>query len=211
MSVAKRRYNVERRQEAAGQTRQRIIEAAATLFVANGYVATTMAAIAEEAGVALDTVYAAAGTKPQLLRLLVEATIAAANHPEGGDDDAAAIAAEPNVAGKLAVYAAAIRRIQEHLAPLYRVLRSAAPLHPELGALWTAFSQRRAGTMPLLVEHLVRSGGLGAARDPAATADTLWMLTSAEVYDLLVGQRGWSPERYEHWLADSACRFVLGA
>ncbi|HVV95428.1 MAG TPA: helix-turn-helix domain-containing protein [Hyphomicrobiales bacterium] len=208
--MAKRRYNAERRQEAAQQTRHRVIEAAGELFIERGYVATTMAAIAERAEVALDTVYAAAGTKPQLLRLLVEATIAAVNRPDAGED-VAAIAAEPDVAGKLAIYAAAIRRIQQHLAPLYRVLRSATPLHPELGDLWTAFSQRRAATMPLLVEHLIRAGGLGAARDPQATADTLWMLTSAEVYDLLVGQRGWSPERYEDWLGDSARRFVLGA
>jgi AcrR family transcriptional regulator len=208
--VAKRRYNAERRQEAAQQTRRRIVEAAGELFIERGYVATTMAMIAERAEVALDTVYAAAGTKPQLLRLLVEATMAAADGPDAGED-VAAIAAEPDVAGKLAIYAAAICRIQQHLAPLYRVLRSATPLHPELGQLWDAFSQRRAATMPHLVEHLVRCGGLAAARDPATTADTLWMLTSAEVYDLLVGQRGWPPARYESWLADSARRFVVGA
>jgi hypothetical protein len=65
--------------------------------------------------------------------------------------------------------------------------------------------------MPLIVEHLVRCAALPAARDPARIADTLWMLTSAEVYELLVGQRGWTPERYEDWLAECARRFVLEA
>ena len=74
----KRSYDATRRAEAAARTRQSILEAARTLFAENGYSATSMAAIAQAAGVALDTVYASAGRKPALVRLLERDEIDAA-------------------------------------------------------------------------------------------------------------------------------------
>jgi AcrR family transcriptional regulator len=71
----KRRYDASRRQEAAARTRQAILDAALLLFAARGYAATPMTAIADHAGVALDTVYAAVGRKPELARLLIETAI----------------------------------------------------------------------------------------------------------------------------------------
>lgn len=71
----KRRYDASQRRAAATTTRTSILAAARTLFIERGYVATTMAAIADFAGVALDTVYASVGPKPQLFRLLIESAI----------------------------------------------------------------------------------------------------------------------------------------
>src|SRR5258708_34502940 len=71
----KRSYDATRRAEAAARTRQSILEAARTLFAENGYSATSMAAIAQAAGVALDTVYASAGRQPAPVRLPVETAL----------------------------------------------------------------------------------------------------------------------------------------
>jgi len=71
----KRRYNATRRRQAAARTRVAILDAAREMFTERGYLATPMAAIAERAGVALDTVYASIGRKPELARLLMVARV----------------------------------------------------------------------------------------------------------------------------------------
>src|SRR5437763_15977452 len=65
-----RRYDSPRRREQAAATRREILDAAQRLFERQGYAATTMEAIAAEAGVALKTVYVAFETKSGLLRAL---------------------------------------------------------------------------------------------------------------------------------------------
>src|SRR5919202_6396564 len=69
-AVKTRRYDATRRREQAAATRRRVLDAAQVLFERDGYAATTMAAIASEAGVALKTVYLAFETKSGLLRAL---------------------------------------------------------------------------------------------------------------------------------------------
>ena len=101
------------------------------MFLENGYAATTMPAIANTAGIALDTVYATVGKKPALFRLLVEMAISGDKAvPAEAPDYVRAIRAEPDAARKLQLYAAALRAIQPRLAPLIRVLQGAAPLIP---------------------------------------------------------------------------------
>ena len=99
----KRSYDATRRAEAAARTRQSILEAARTLFAENGYSATSMAAIAQAAGVALDTVYASAGRKPALVRLLVETAISGTDQavPAEQRDYVVAIRAAPHAVEKI--------------------------------------------------------------------------------------------------------------
>src|SRR5206468_3379762 len=121
------------------------------LFLDKGYAATTMPAIAQAAGVSLDTVYATIGKKPALFRLLIEMTLSGEDRAVPADEReyVRAIRAETDAARKLRIYAAALRSIQEQLAPLFRVLQGAAPLDPELAALWQSISQRRAQNVRL--------------------------------------------------------------
>ena len=106
-----------RRQEQARRTRRAILDAAGHLFVERGYAATTMTAIAQAAGVALDTVYAAVGPKPVLLRLLVETAISGTEAPVPAleRDYVRAVRAEPDPARMLTLYAQAVGRIQQRL------------------------------------------------------------------------------------------------
>ena len=66
----RRRYHSPRREAQAAATRREILEAAGRLFERDGYAATTMAAVAGEAGVSLKTVYVAFETKDGVLRAL---------------------------------------------------------------------------------------------------------------------------------------------
>jgi AcrR family transcriptional regulator len=209
--VKPRPYHAPRRRAAAQATRRAILEAAARLFCERGYPATTMAAIAEAAGVALDTVYAAVGPKPLLFRLLVETAISGTDEPVPAleREYVHAIRAERDPRRKLELYARAMRGIQERLAPLFRVLQQAAPMHPELTALWEEIAQRRSRNMRMLATELAETGWLrpGVAIDEAA--DVIWATNSSEFYVLLVHERGWVPERYERWLADAWKRLLL--
>jgi len=208
-SPVKRRYDSTRRREAAARTRAAILDAARALFAERGYTATPMTAIADRAGVALDTVYAAVGRKPELARLLVETAITGSDHavPAEQRDYVRAIQAAPDAETKIALYAAAITEIAPRMALVRSIIEQAAPTEPELAALWTEIAERRAANMRLFVADLARVHPLRL--DPGEAADIVWATNSAEMYQLLVGQRGWTPQRYERFLADAWRRLLL--
>jgi AcrR family transcriptional regulator len=207
----KRRYDTTSRRQAAASTRQAIIDAARALFISQGYARTTMADIARAAEIALDTIYVAVGTKQVLFRTLIEAAISGTDRavPAADRDYVRAIAAEPTARGKLEVYTGALRPILERLAPLLRVLKEAAPAEPELAELWQGIADRRASNMRRFAAELAATGQLRADVDVATAADVIWATNAPEFYLLLVGDRGWSPETFERWLADAWARLLL--
>jgi len=205
----KRRYDASKRRQAAARTRTAILDAALELFAGQGYAATPMTAIAEHAGVALDTVYASVGRKPQLARLLIETAISGSSQavPAEERDYVRAIQAAPDAETKIAIYASAMRMIAGRLAPVLSILQQAAPAEPELAALWREIAERRAANMRRFVADLAAVAPLRVDLDEAA--DIAWATNAPELYQLLAGQRGWSPERYEHFLADAWRRLLL--
>ena len=207
----KRVYDSSSRKEAARLTRESILDAAQRLFLDKGYAATTMPAIAQAAGVALDTVYATVGKKPALFRLLIEMAISGTNSevPAEQREYVRAIRAETDPAMKLRIYAAALRSIQQRLAPFFRVLQGAAPLDSDLAALWKNISERRAKNMRLLAADLAATGPLRPHLSITRAADIIWSMNSPEFYLLLVEQRGWSPKEFEDWLVAAWIRLLL--
>ena len=95
------------------------------------------------------------------------------------------------------------------LAPVVRVCVEAGPSEPEVAELWRAISYRRAANMRRLVGELAETGRLRPGLSVEEAADMLWATNSPELYELLVGQRGWSLERYETFLADTWQRLLL--
>jgi AcrR family transcriptional regulator len=212
-TARKRVYDSSSRKQAARLTHQQILDAARVVFLDQGYAAATMPAIAQAAGVALDTVYATVGKKPALFRLLIEMAISGTDSdvPPEERDYVQAIRAETDAVRKLRIYATALRSIQQRLAPLFSVLQGAAPLDPELAALWQSISQRRAKNMRLFAADLAATGRLRLDLSVAKAADIIWSMNSPEFYLLLVEQRGWSPQEFEDWLVDAWIRLLLGS
>ncbi len=208
-SPVKRRYDASKRRKAAERTRQAILDAALALFGDRGYAATPMTAIAEEAGVALDTVYSSAGRKPELVRLLIETAISGRSQAVPAEDReyVQAIRAAPDAETKITIYAAAMRAIAGRLAPVLSILQQAAPAEPELAALWREISDRRAANMLRFVTDLAVVAPLRV--EPGEAADIVWATNAPELYQLLIRQRGWTPERYEQFLADTWQRLLL--
>ncbi|MDE3076583.1 MAG: TetR/AcrR family transcriptional regulator [Chloroflexota bacterium] len=186
-----------------------MLDAATRLFVEHGYNGTSMATVAGEAGVNLDTVYASIGTKPALFRLLIETAISGMDAPVQAleRDYVLAINAEPDAGRKLELYAHAFRLIQERLAPLFLVLQAAAGSDAELASVWADIAQRRARNMGLFAQELAETGALTVSPDEAA--DVIWATASSEFFVLFVRERGWTAERFETWLVACWRRLLL--
>lgn len=209
--VNRRTYHSPRRAAAAAATRQAILAAARSEFLRNGYTATTIAGIARAANVAVDTVYTSVGRKPALFRTLIETSLAGQDQtspaPEG--ENVRQVRAAATGRDKIKVYASTIAAIHQRLAPLFLALREAATIHPELGQLWSQVADRRARDMHALATDLAATGELRAGLTLEETADVLWSMNAAEYYILLVHDRGWSPQRFEQWLAEAWRRLLL--
>jgi AcrR family transcriptional regulator len=209
--VKRRPYDGANRQARSLATRRRVLAAAREVMVEHGYVGTTVAAIAERADVNNDTVYTLVGRKPVILRELIEQAISGTDEAVVAEerDYVRAMLAEPDPKKKLVLYAKAIRLIQGRLAPLFMALRDAANTEPEAHAVWQEISDRRAANMRKFALDLRRAGGLREGTGIAEAADVLWATNSSELYVMLTDERGWSPARYERWLAATWQRLLL--
>ena len=207
----KRSYSSTRREAQARETRRTILDAARELFVANGYAATTIQTIAERAGVAVQTVYAVFGTKRELLRQLIETTIAGPDADEASPvaerPEVQAVAAEPDTRRRVELDAAFSRSIIERVAPIVRVAEEAAASDPELAAMMEAVKGARRDEMNAATDILAGPDGLRVDHEEAAA--TLYVLYSPHVANMLMGDYGWSPDRYEKWLARMILQTVV--
>lgn len=210
-SGGRRRYVSEARAAGAAATRRGILDAARELFAERGYAATGIAAIADRAGVAVDTVYAAAGRKPALLRELVETAISGTDVavPAQERDYVTRVRAAATAREKLGIYAVAVSEIGVRMAPVHRALAEAAVSDPACAALRAEIDARRAANMRLFAADLRATGELRAELTDDEVADIVWSMNSAEYRALLVGGRGWSAERFGSWLADAWIRLLL--
>jgi AcrR family transcriptional regulator len=206
--VKRRSYDTAARRASSDATRRRIIDAARELFIERGYHTTTVAMISTRAEVNVDSVYQLVGRKPVLLRELIEEALSGTDRAVVAEQRSHVLAmrAEPDPARKLAIYARAIRQTQQRMAPLFLALRDAAGVDPEARAVWHEISERRATNMRKLVREL---GGLRAGLTIAQAADVVWATNSSELYVMMTVDRGWSPLRFERWLADTWCRLLL--
>jgi AcrR family transcriptional regulator len=208
---ATRRYDSPRRREQAAATRREILAAARRLFERDGYAATTMAAIAKEAGVALKTVYVAFETKSGLLRALWNLLLR-------GDEDEIPIndrrwyrevLAERDPERQLRLGAHNARLVKERAGGVLAVIRSAATTDPDIDALWQRIQTEFHANQQRVVESVTAKGALRPELDVDRATDILWTLNHPDVWLLLVGERGWTPEAFEAWFADTVCAQLL--
>jgi AcrR family transcriptional regulator len=207
----RRRYDSPRRREQADATRSDILAAAQRLFEAHGYAATTMAAIAAEAGVALKTVYVAFETKSGLLRALWHLLLRGERDdvPVGEQPWFREVVDEPDPERQLRMTARNSRLVKQRAGALMEILRSAAPTDPDIATLWDRIQTDFHANQRAIVESLEEKGALRADLDVGGAADILWTLNHPNVWQLLVGERGWTADRFEDWLADALCSQLL--
>ncbi|MFC4017093.1 TetR/AcrR family transcriptional regulator [Micromonospora sp. GCM10011542] len=204
--MPRRAYDNTRRAEQAGLTRRRVLDAARELLIERGPAAVTMRDVATRAGVSAETVYKTFRTKAALIKDVYDVTLAGDDEPIPMIDrpEIKAVFAATSPRDKLARYAYAARRVGERVGPLLaRLLAAASGGDADLAQFRETINRERLVGAGALVGHLAASGGLRVDVEPDRARDIVWTLISPEVYELLVGGRGWSPDEYEQWLAQS--------
>lgn len=182
------------RQERAAVTRRRILEAGRVLFYRDGYAATTLKAVAAEAGVAVQTVYAVFGSKAAILAELRALVVSLPD----ADEALREAMRESTTERRLAAFAHSIRLRWEFAGDIVKVNEDAARVDPEIRAgVQLARGRRQAGLRAFV---LALEEDLGAGLDTDHAAAILDALTMHDLYAQLVGVHGWSPDDYEGWL-----------
>lgn len=210
-SRPRRQYRSPVREESARRTRQAIVAAASELFVEREYVATSLADVATAAGVARPTVFAAFGSKPALLRQVLDQALA-------GDDEPVPVADRPwfkpvwdaTTPGEvLDAYAEVCVVIARRAAKLFETVRRAADDAPEVAELWNMLQSNRRAGATMVIKHVQALGDLAPELDKETAIDILWIFNDPAHYAALVMQRGWPELAFRRWLADRMCNALL--
>lgn len=209
---AKRKYDSSRRKAQAFETHQQILEAADRLFTINGYSGTSIEAIAQKASVAPETIYATFKNKQTILSMLIKTSIL-------GDDDNPVpimlreqireVAEEKNQKRQIQMFAKRIHLLMSRVAQLLEVMKSASKTEPEIKRLSKKYVDGRFQGMGFFIDCVMANGALRNKLDKLTATETVWLLTSAEVYNLLIVERGWSGDEYEVWLSQALTDFLL--
>jgi AcrR family transcriptional regulator len=180
-----------------------VLDAAETLFVRDGYAAATIAAIAEKADVAVQTVYAVFGNKRAILNELLAIRVVGDDHasPLHSHEQWQAIEREPDPRRQLALLAALATQIGNRIGSLYQVLAGAAGSDPEIAELYQKQQQARYTDQRRLARSLARKGALKEGLHEATATDIMWAIANPNTHYALISERRWTPGQYEQWLA----------
>lgn len=191
----------------------RIIQAAARVFLAQGYAGATIPRIAAEAGVAVETVYRSAGGKAGLLAAAVQAALAGgaerAELPVEERVGIRRVIEETDPRRQLRAYAATQPGVWARVGPLLRVLEAAAGTDQALIELREQHADQRLAGMRRFAGLLAERGTLRPGSSVERAADLLWTICAQANYDGLVTARGWSPSEYRDWLSDTLAASLL--
>ncbi len=188
-----------------------MVGAAHDLFVAQGFVGTTIAAVAKQAGVSAPTVYATFTSKAELLRAAIDLALA-------GDPEPVAVADRPlgkwvfeadGAVELLSRYAVMMGELAERAAPIYKVLVAAADVDTELAELLADFEKQRLKASTMIAEAVRDRGGLPDGRSLVEARDTIWVCNAPELYLWLTRKRRWSKKRYVDWARNMLIKLVV--
>ena len=200
----RRRYDSSRRQEQARDNRWAVLQTARQLFLEHGFAATTMPAIASAAGVSVQTVYNAFGNKPRLAKAVFDVAIAGDDEPVPMLQRASLgrVRDAPDARTRLRLYGEFLAEVAPRHVPVQLVIRDAAASDPEARVVWAELQAERLKGMTMFARDLHDDGHLRPGVSANEARDVLWTCNSAELFQLLVLERGWPPERYGRWVAE---------
>ena|SRR5664279_3195509 len=205
----RRRYDSPRRREQARQTREEILESARRRFLRDGFVPTTIATIAADVGVSVDTIYKAFGGKPGLVRAICEEALGGEGpvHAETRSDVLQAEERDPHEI--IRGWGLLTTEVAPRVSPILLLVRDAASTDPEMASLKADLDAQRLERMTRNAHNLAAAGHLrpGIAEDVAG--EILWTYSSPEIYELLVLIRCWSLARYGEFIADALIAGLL--
>ena len=196
------------RQAQIAQTEQRILAAATELFLADGYVATTLEAVAKRAQVGARTVYLRFGTKAALFKRVVDVAVVGDTEPVDvlGRDWMQAELTAPTAAERIAASAAAARQIMERTGALFAVAQQAAAVEPLIAAQWQLGREQTRYAHAVFWTRMAEDGLLDPVLDLDWLIDTSTILAAAETYLLIMRLTSWDLDTYQDWLVTTTVR-----
>ena len=207
--VKSRPYDASRRRADAARTRTRMLDTAERMLLADGYAATTVAAIAAAAGVSAELVYKNFGGKAGLVRAIQQRGLLGAG-PVGAPDRSDALSASDlDARSLLREWSVLSTEVAPRTAPIMLLVRTAAASDGDLADLVEEMADQRLQRMALNAERLTAHAGVRGDLTVEQIRDILWTYTSPELFDLLVGQRGWTIEAYSDFLFRGLCGQLL--
>jgi AcrR family transcriptional regulator len=186
-------------------TRERIVDAARAVMAERGWTGATIEAIAEKAGVATPTVYSAFGTKLGILEAMRHVMLRDSRIPELTEQ----ARTEPDAARRLGLWATLVRQQMESSYDIISIHRQAALADPRFATEYRKVLDNRARHFAEFVRDL--GDDLPREVDTRTATDLLWAFSNEELWRELVEERGWSPDRYERWLAATLVTQLLDA
>jgi AcrR family transcriptional regulator len=212
MTTVKRSYDASGRREQARARRLAVVLAARDLFQRNGFRATALAAVAERAGVSVESVYKGFGTKAALAKAVFDLAVAGDDEPVPVAQRPAmeAVRSEPDVRRKIALFVDGLAQRQARSADVQILIRDGRHVDDALGPVWSALEEEGLAGMTALGRHLLDTGQLREGIDLDEVRDVLWNYLAIDTYERLVLRRGWSPERYATWLARAVTSALCG-
>jgi AcrR family transcriptional regulator len=199
---SQRHYDSSRRRAQAARTRDDVVDAAGRLFLANGYGRTTVSAIADAAGVSVETVYKGFGGKAGLVRSLVGKGLEGVGPVPAEQRSDAMQATEPDPRAIIRNWTRLGTEVAPRVAPIVLLIRSAADTDPQMAALLAEVDEQRLQRMESNARTLRDRGALREGVTLERARDVLWSVSSPELYELLVRRRGWSIDRFAEFQAD---------
>jgi AcrR family transcriptional regulator len=208
-----RSYDGSGRRDQAQRNRSAVLECAHRLFLERGFAATTMPDVAGAAGVSVQNVYKVFGNKVGLAKAVFDVAIA-------GDDDPVPMIERPTLRKvreatdpreKLALYGRHLAEVAPRHVPLQLVILDAAAADQDAARLWQELQDERLRGMAMFARDLAAQRHLRPGVSATEAAEVLWTYNSAELYRLLIIERGWKPTRYGRWVAAALTAALLTA
>jgi AcrR family transcriptional regulator len=203
--IGRRAYKSPVRQRQATETRSRIVEATRRLLETDGYAGMTIEAVARQAEVSAQTIYAVFGSKTGILAELLNQATFGADY----EDTVRRTLEERDPEVRLRGAAQIARQIHDAQLTGFDLLRGAGVVAPELARLEQEREGIRYERQERMIVSLRGAKRLRPELSSRTARDILWTLTGSDMYRMLVRERGWSPQKYQDWLADTLVRTLL--
>jgi AcrR family transcriptional regulator len=199
----KRSYDTRLRREQARRNHDRIVDMAQRRFLRDGYGPTTIAAIAEDAGVSVDTIFKSFGGKPGLIRAMNARALEGTGRVPAEQQSDELQARESDPRKLISGWGRFTTEIAPLAAPIMLLVRDAAGSHPELKPLLKEADANRLRRMTDNAQRFAAAGHLRPGLTVADAANVLWTYSSLELYELLVLRRGMPLKAYGRFVADA--------
>ena len=204
-----RRYDSTWRQAQARQTREALLDAARHRFLAEGFAATTVAVIAADVGVSVDTIYKAFGGKPGLVRAICADALAGEGPVPAETRSDALHGSETDPRAIIRGWGALASEVAPRVVPILLLIRDAAIADPEMAGLQADMDRQRLDRMTRNARKLADAGHLRRGLTVEHAGEIMWTYSSPQLYELLVMTRGWPLQRFTTFITDAMIAALL--